>query len=595
MTFKNTLFSIFMLAVSSGISAEHRGEEIYKADYNTFSISKVLDDTVTYTVISGDTAYSIARRHGISVKELFTLNPGAESGLKTGMTLRIPKKLTSYKKHKIEAKETFYSVGRKYSISVNDIKAANKGLDEKSFKVGKEIKIPVYNNGSVIATNEKQEKQEEYGNPFIEHKVVRGETLYSIGKEYGVSIETLFNQNEELSQGLKVGMTLRIPRKYNAQPIRQVQESNAIAQNEPSIKSANAKDKTMRVGILFPFVSGDASLPNSRIVEYYNGFLLAIKDLKEKGYDAEVYTFDIGSGKDTKKLEGLLDTYDMKNLNLIIGGVSKSQIDVLTRFSKKTGIKYVIPFDSKAESAILVPSVFRMTTSPSSLYQDITKNFIDRFKGYNILFVAESGSDNNKTDFTGDLNKALTSAKISFKDVSYTNDLLSDLKTAASGNRNIIIPTSSSEASLKRIVSAINEIPENNYTLFGYPEWQTYTGMYKDLYKYNSYIYSIFFLDEAQYKVKEIEEEYKQWYNKPLSNSYPKFGYLGYDTGIYFMTAINKYGSSFEDKLSSFNVPTLQSAIRYERKNDKVGYINTGLYFIRFKENSTIEKVSINK
>lgn len=390
-------------------------------------------------------------------------------------------------------------------------------------------------------------------------------------------------------------MTLRIPRKYNTQPIRQEQENNTIEENEAPLKPASAKDKTMRVGILFPFVSGDPSMPNNRIIEYYNGFLLAVKDLKEKGYDAEVYTFDIGSGKDTKKLESLLDTYDMKNLNLIIGGISKSQIDALTRFSKKNGIKYVIPFDPKAESAISVPSVFRMTTSPSSLYQNIAKGFIDRFKGYNILFVAESGSDNNKTDFTGDLKKTLTSAKVAFKDVAYTNDLFGDLQKASASNRNIIIPTSSSETSLKRIVSAINEIPENDYTLFGYPEWQTYTSMYKDLYKYNSYIYSIFFLDEGQYKVKEFEEQYKQWYNRSVSNSYPKFGYLGYDTGIYFMTAINKYGSSFEDKLSSFNVPTLQSAIRYERENNKGGYINTGLYFIRFKENSTIEKVSINK
>jgi LysM repeat protein len=49
------------------------------------------------------------------------------------------------------------------------------------------------------------------GNTFIMHPVKGGETLYSIGKQYGVEVVLILNNNPQLLFGLKAGDILKIP------------------------------------------------------------------------------------------------------------------------------------------------------------------------------------------------------------------------------------------------------------------------------------------------------------------------------------------------------------------------------------------------
>lgn len=584
MRFKYILFLLFILAAAHLAASQRQGE-------TSNTINKITatddDDFIAYIVKAGDTAYSIAAAHGISLKELYKLNPEAEKGIRSGETLRIPRKIVGYTKHKVTGSETFYSISRQYGISVADLKSANKNLSDKNLPTGKEIRIPQYNGQAVIPSSEISVSHSGYGNPNIEHKVAKGETLYNIGKQYGVSIETLFAMNDGLGQGLKEGMTLQIPKKqvHDSQP-GNIPVTSVKVEEPTKVQT----DNTVRIAVLLPFAEDGTTVQQNKIIETYNGFLLAVKDLKKQGKDAEIYTFDIGSETNTKKLEGLLETNEMKGMSFIIGGISKQQIAVISKFAKNRNIPYLIPFDSKTTVADSNPMAYRMTTSPAMLYDKAIKSFIAKYKGQNIIIVSESGSDNNKSDFTTALKSALNKAGISFKTVGQNYDLATELKNASNTTgRNVLIPTSASDATLKRIFAAIDDSTES-YTLFGYPEWQIYTNLYSQFYKYDTNIYSIFFLDENQSKVINLNNEYKSWYNRSIHNSYPKYAFLGYDMGLYFMSALNKFGKDMNTKIQNFDAPTLQSAIQFERESNKGGYVNTGLYFIHFKNNSTIEK-----
>ncbi|MFC5269883.1 LysM peptidoglycan-binding domain-containing protein [Adhaeribacter terreus] len=48
---------------------------------------------------------------------------------------------------------------------------------------------------------------------YITHKVVAGETLYSLSRKYGISVSEITKLNPEVKAGLKVGQTLRFPDK----------------------------------------------------------------------------------------------------------------------------------------------------------------------------------------------------------------------------------------------------------------------------------------------------------------------------------------------------------------------------------------------
>ena len=95
--------------------------------------------------------------------------------------------------HKIEQGETLFSLSRKYGTSVSDIKSANPSMEV--LKIGEILKIPMPEAKDPDATL---------------HKVASSETLYSISRKYGVSVEDIRKWNELNDSGISVGQELKI-------------------------------------------------------------------------------------------------------------------------------------------------------------------------------------------------------------------------------------------------------------------------------------------------------------------------------------------------------------------------------------------------
>jgi peptidoglycan endopeptidase LytF len=62
------------------------------------TVTATADDYVTYTVLQGDTVFSIVNKFGITIDELIALNPELSRGLKAGMVLKIKKLDPAYVK-----------------------------------------------------------------------------------------------------------------------------------------------------------------------------------------------------------------------------------------------------------------------------------------------------------------------------------------------------------------------------------------------------------------------------------------------------------------------------------------------------------------
>lgn len=73
------------------------------------------------------------------------------------------------------------------------------------------------------------------GDIYYLHKVLKGQTLYSISKAYGVSLEELHQVNASLSEGLKTGMLLYIPAKQDRQT-ESVTAATAAQEDTVSVK-----------------------------------------------------------------------------------------------------------------------------------------------------------------------------------------------------------------------------------------------------------------------------------------------------------------------------------------------------------------------
>lgn len=108
----------------------------------------------------------------------------------------------NYYSYTVEPKDGLYGISRKFGVSQADLHACNKGL-EAGLSIGQIILVPVVGQVAkpTVATT------------FITHEVLPKQTLYSLSRQYGVSIDEIIANNPETASGLSVGMVLKIPAK----------------------------------------------------------------------------------------------------------------------------------------------------------------------------------------------------------------------------------------------------------------------------------------------------------------------------------------------------------------------------------------------
>jgi len=125
--------------------------------------------------------------------------------------------------HKVTYGETLFSVSRKYQVAVDEIIAENPVLKQ-GLKSGQTIRIP---KSDFISTETVKSI----------HKVTSGETLFSISKKYGVSVESLQVWNNLKSNTLKAGQTLVVSG-YSAS--NQVVTNEIVVDKPASFNSSTA-------------------------------------------------------------------------------------------------------------------------------------------------------------------------------------------------------------------------------------------------------------------------------------------------------------------------------------------------------------------
>lgn len=562
------------------------------------SSSQVEKKYRSHIVSKGETAYSISKMYNVAVADLYILNPEIESGLKEGNTIKVPdngtvvsgqnKKNQSYygvREYIVKAKETLYSICKLNGVTIEDMVAANPELNEKPLFVGQRLVIPMgdVGGGAPVSSQPRPAAKENK-----QHTVQPKETLYGISRQYSTTPEALIALNPDLRDGLKQGMTIIIPESANS----------SYAPSTTPVNSTLQDLNGLNIGVVMPFLNKSEG-QSARFLEYYEGFLLALQQAKAKGLSANVYVFDMGSENGTAKLRSLLDTYEMKNLDMIVGGVSPEQISIMSAFAQKQGIKYVIPFPTKKQEIQNNTQVFQVNTPHEELYTNVSKVFAQLFAGANVICI--TGNPDDKKEFVSSLENYLSRAGGKVRKIIANQSLSANLALAIDPTRkNVIIPASGSAQSLQTVLPALatieTERPGVSLTLFGHTEWQTYNQFSADFSKYDTYFYTPFYANDADYKVAKFIQDYKSWYNnKSLINTYPKYGLLGYDTGLYFLTAYLNYGRDFQNKINSLSVQSLQTPFTFERAKADGGFMNNGFYLIHYKSNGSIDKIEYGK
>lgn len=581
-----------------------------------------------HTVSKGQTLYSISRMYNTTVKDIIDLNPECVNKLSIGQKIKIRQTVSTESKtsndsntplyHTIQPGETLYRLSKKYGVTPQDICAANPGLGISNFKSGEVIMIPTSKKPTETTQGTSFNKEEKADTLPIRttHTVKRKETVYKITKTYGITAEELFAANPEIRRDkLKKGTILQIP--YSRAEIAAMKAKEKAAEQEPSNaeifkRMEQVKDSLqtyssfngIKAAIILPFLL-DSYSPNeqARMIEYYEGFLMAVEKLKRYGYSFEINTYD--SGKDSNSLEPLLNSGELDDMDIIFGALYPKHNKQLAQFAQKKNIPLVIPFTSKEDEIFRNPMVYVVNTIQSYFYSEVIDHFGVQFPNANVIFVSDS--TNNKKEFiasfTESLNKkGVPHSTVSLSDITDMEKNEEILKGMMSEEKeNIFIPTSSSEVTLSTLLPTLillnnDTINLPDYKLFGYPEWQIYANnMRSQIYEVDTYFYTSFFSHYTLPEANRFQDEYIAWYNRSPQNIYPRYGMLGYDTGYVFLLAISKFGNDMPQRINQVSHVPIQTGFKFERVNNWGGMVNKKIYFIHYTPDYKIVKIDFDK
>ncbi len=194
-------------------------EELRTADYEFFY----------HIVKRGQTLQQIANEYHLQEDFLRRANPGIREPLREGQYIKIPAEM-AYDRHRdeeqgpdhhgnpgetvsfnpdipvipdfrhvVKSGETTADIAAQYHVDVQLLKAVNIGLGNTP-KPGERLRIP-------------QEKKKEKKPEYTRYKVKKKETLYSISRQYGLTVQDLLDANPGLTTSLKVDQVIRIPKK----------------------------------------------------------------------------------------------------------------------------------------------------------------------------------------------------------------------------------------------------------------------------------------------------------------------------------------------------------------------------------------------
>ncbi len=202
---------------------------------------------IIHQIDAKETLYSISRRYGVPVTAILESNPDSKEGLGVGKLLKVPytpklKKKAEGATHTVAAKETMYSIAKQYDVSIDDLKKIN-SLSDNDLSLGQVLVIP----RKVMLPEAPKLMETKSLNGT--HTVAAKETMYSIAKQYGVSVDQLKSWNNLQDNELKIGQMLYLTQpKYSiAQQPTEVNQTTEVEKQVVKIEKPVTETATIKI------------------------------------------------------------------------------------------------------------------------------------------------------------------------------------------------------------------------------------------------------------------------------------------------------------------------------------------------------------
>ncbi len=561
-----------------------------------------------YTVEPGNTIYAISRLFSVSVGDLIEANPEAKEGLSIGQEIFVPIKKIDKKKarkseitvdgehviHTVQRKETLFSIAKQYGVEVNQVMELNPQAAT-SLGVGDLIKIPI-----VKSTKTKEIFLEPARNDtFVVHQVVKGETAYSLARQYEISVDSLNEANGDFKLGMKPGQWIVIP-KYKEGFVEQV---NPIGLTDSLTLAYPTGEKAVyKIGMMLPFELSHNDSLNQTLskgedlyilteiaLDFYRGALIALDSLKKIGLTADVFIYDVAD--DLVNVKEVLRKPEIKDLDIIFGPMHKTSIALVSDASKKNETYLVSPNSFSNEVFEDNPFLIRAMASRETMIRYLANFVAIQHQDDNLLMVnSESPKDwPFRKLFIENYNKAIGTFPNNFSDSLRSATIsLTKPENAAKWLKkdqlNVLVVPSNELAFVSDFMTRLSRVnPEYDIQVYGLENWIRYDNIeaqYKNRFKLRLILPN--FVDyEDENTILFLEKYRGQYQMEPTQYGY---GFLGYDLIMFFGKILADEGLGFPAAFPTTEMKGVNASYRFGRSTTGREFENKPVYIVEYSD-----------
>ncbi|MBI2271452.1 MAG: LysM peptidoglycan-binding domain-containing protein [Bacteroidetes bacterium] len=521
--------------------------------------------------------------------------------------------------HSVDKGQTLYAIAHAYELKVNDIVIENPDAID-GISPGQTLKIPIPKEKIKTETISKADSIKYYF-----HKVQQGETLYSLSKFYSMSIDKLKELNPELSAGLKVGQTIKIPAEKVRRSIRDKdgksvgvqspaktsgkQKQGELTKLDPNLQQptpfiskpilkadTSKKINNFNIALFLPFhlnetldididkiAQGDADLPTTSeiAIQFYQGAQMALDSLKKSGLIAKLHVYDVNED-DSVQLPEILKKPELLTMDLMVGPLYSSNFIPFSKFAKENQISITSPVSQLNKILFNNPFVSKVTASATTQVEQMADYVVQKYKEHAII-VVNSGNPKDASlvkifmnRVNAEMREAGTDSVSEVKGFGGIGNFIQPSKT------NVIIVPSNNRSFVTDFITKLNPLREKNpIVVFGMQSWSEFDNLDIDyLNNMQTHYPSSTFIDYDSEPVKLFVKKYATQYKTD-----PGFYvFQGFDVIYFYISMLRSYGLGFQNKLATTKQTGFQTAFEFYQVSPESGFENRAVYMLRYKD-----------
>ncbi|MBR3513634.1 MAG: hypothetical protein IKO12_04350 [Bacteroidaceae bacterium] len=349
----------------------------------------------------------------------------------------------------------------------------------------------------------------------------------------------------------------------------------------------------VRVGVVLPLK--EKNNRGAKMVEFYQGILLAVDSMRHEGLNIEVQA--LHSGSTAADMDSLLLTNSLSQCNLIFGPLDAAQLPALADYCDIHSIRLVVPFSTSSTQLIGHPLYYQVNAMQAEVQTYATELIGSVFGKCNYVVAEAENATYEGTSFVAHLKEQLARQDIATHPVAVGADTNAYASALSTSLPNVIVLNTPTIKALNMLVPQLEAFqrnhPESGISLIGYPDWQTYTSQHlAAFHKFNTYVYTTFYRNPLEYRIKNFEQKFMHHFGRPMIQTYPRYSMMGFDLAYYFLRGLQIFGDDLEAHHADVPNYPFQHNFRFERAGEGSGFVNRHIQLIHYTTKQTTEIVT---